>query len=250
MERNLKLEELIQGYAQNDEACTCVLCGESFEKGRIYEIDGALYDAWGAVRRHITEQHGNTADFLLGREPKKIGISEIQQKLLQCMSQGMSDKEIAQEMEISQSTVRNHRFKLREKEKQAKLFLAMMGALEEKTGKPIAKSDAGTLEEPHDAATVLDERFGITQEEREKVVSTYMDENGGLRSFPAREKKKLIVLGEIIKNFKSDKDYSEAEVNRILKRIYEEDFPTIRRYLIEYGFMERTRDCRRYRVRE
>ena len=179
MEWNLKLEELIRGYAQNDEACTCALCGENFAKGRIYEMNGVLYDAWGAVRKHVAEQHGNTADFLLGQEPKKIGISEVQQKLLQCMSQGMGDKEIAKEMEISQSTVRNHRFKLREKEKQAKLFLAMMGALEEKTGKPIAKSDAGTLEEPHDAATVLDERFGITQEEREKVVSTYMDETTG-----------------------------------------------------------------------
>ena len=39
--------------------------------------------------------------------------------------------------------------------------------------------------------------------------------------------------------------YSECEVNEILKPIYD-DYMTIRRYLIMYGFMERTRDGRQY----
>ena len=76
-----------------------------------------------------------------------------------------------------------------------------------------------------------------------------MDEQGAVRQFPAREKKKIIILREIMKNFKADTEYSEKEVNRILMRIYEEDYPSIRRALIEYGFMERSRDCKVYRVR-
>ena len=39
-------------------------------------------------------------------------------------------------------------------------------------------------------------------------------------------------------------------VKILLKRIYEEDYPSLRRALIEYGFMERTADGSVYRVRE
>ena len=38
---------------------------------------------------------------------------------------------------------------------------------------------------------------------------------------------------------------TEQEVNEILRPIYE-DYMTIRRYLIMYGFMERTKDGRQY----
>ncbi len=246
----IRVEDMIQGYAQQEDGCTCVLCGEKFEQGRIYEMDGALYDACGAVKRHVTGKHGNTADFLLEKEPGAIGISEAQRQILMLMSEGLDDKQIAQRMEVAPSTVRNHRFKLREKEKQARLFLALMGALEQKTDRQMEKSDQGVLEEVHLAATMTDERYSITEKEREKVLAAYMDENGALKQFPAREKKKIIVLREIMKNFKSGAQYTEKEVNRVLQRIYEADYPTLRRYLIEYGFMERTKDCSVYRVKE
>lgn len=43
--------------------------------------------------------------------------------------------------------------------------------------------------------------------------------------------------------------YSEREVNRILKRIYE-DYANLRRALIEYGFIDRTNDGSSYWVKE
>ena len=243
------MDDLIRGYVAEKEICTCTLCGAHFEKGRIFEIGGNLYDAEGAVRRHVAAEHGNTADFLLSKGCALTGISQVQQQILQLMSAGLDDKAIADEMKIAQSTVRNHRFKLREKEKQARLFSALMGSLENKLSKGVEKSDMGEIEEVHDTATMLDDRYSITPQEREKTIKTYMDENGGLKQFPAREKKKIILLREIVKNFKPETDYSEVEVNRILKRIYEADFPTIRRYLIEYGFLERSRDCSVYRLK-
>ena len=97
---------------------------------------------------------------------------------------------------------------------------------------------------------MVDDRYDITDEERQKAIATYMDENGGIKQFPAREKKKIILLGEVMKNFKRGIAYSEAEINKVLKRIYEEDYPTLRRALIEYGFMERSLDCKVYRVKE
>ncbi len=246
---NYKIEELKRGYHETERGFCCVMCGEEFEKGRIYEAQELLYDAEGAARRHAEREHGGIAAYLLSQELSLTGISEIQRQLLVCLLKGKSDKEIGKELGIAQSTVRNHRFKLREKEKQAKLFLAMMEQLACRTEKTIEKSDTGNLEELHTSATMVDDRYSISDVERQKVVQTYMDENGALKQFPSKEKKKIILLGEIVKNFKPDAEYSEKEVNRVLKRIYEQDYPTLRRALIEYGFMDRSDDCSVYRVK-
>lgn len=244
------IEEIQTGYKEEIDSYHCVICDKTYEKGRIYKFNDDLYDAKGAVVSHIREEHKNMAVYLLGKEPNLMGLSEIQQNLLKQILEGKSDKEIAKNLGIAQSTVRNHRFKLREKEKQSKLFLALMKSLEYETSKCINKTDKGLIEEHHQAATMLDDRYTITEKEREKTILTYMDNNGALKQFPAKEKKKLILLGEIIKNFKTDTKYTEIQVNRILKRIYEEDYPAIRRALIEYGFMERSVDCKVYRVKE
>lgn len=243
------LEELVEGYKENKEGYSCIFCGENFVKGRIYQIDGELYDAYGAVSNHIANNHGETVDYLLSLNTSVIGISEVQQQILKLMSAGKDDKVIAKEVGIACSTVRNHRFKLREKEKQAKLFLALMKSLEEKTSRAINQTDIGIIEEIHTSATMVDDRYNITDQDREKTISAYMDENGALKQFPVKEKKKIIILGEIMKNFVRNREYEEEEVNKVLKRMYD-DYPTLRRALIEYGFFERTNDCKIYRVKE
>ena len=174
------------------------------------------------------------------------GLSEIQQKLLTLILAGKSDSEIGKELGIAQSTVRNHRFKLREKEKHAKLFLAIMNQIKESTNKQIEESDTGTLQEIHSSATMVDDRYNITDVERKKTLATYLDAEGRLKQIPARAKKKIIILNEVIGRFEMKKEYTEREVNAILKDFYEEDYPSIRRALIEYGYMERTRDCKSY----
>ncbi|MEG0457339.1 MAG: DUF2087 domain-containing protein, partial [Oscillospiraceae bacterium] len=60
-----------------------------------------------------------------------------------------------------------------------------------------------------------------------------------------KEKKKIIILRKIAQQFEKNIKYSEKEVNEILKAIYD-DFVTIRRYLIEYGYMDRTSNCEQY----
>ena len=247
---NYNLEEIIKGYAEDKLNYKCVMCDRVFEKGRIYQEEDNLFDAMGAVIGHIRKSHGSIAFYLLNQELSLTGLTEIQKKLLTSILEGKTDQEIGKELGIAQSTVRNHRFKIREKEKQAKLFMALMTSLEEEISKPISNSDTGILEEIHSTAKMIDDRYNITDKEREKTVDTYMDrETGALKQFPAKEKKKIIVLSEIVKNFKRDIKYSEAEVDKVLRRIYEEDYPTIRRALIEYGFMDRSADCRSYRVK-
>ncbi|MDO5292293.1 MAG: DUF2087 domain-containing protein [bacterium] len=247
---NYELDEITKGFHEEKDAYRCVICQKTFEKGRIYKHDEVLYDAVGAVKQHGKSVHGTIASYLLSQELSVTGLTEIQRRLLELLLEGKSDKEVGKELGIAQSTVRNHRFKLREKEKQAKLFLALMASLEEETKKSIVKSDTGTLEEVHNFATMVDDRYTITDQERAKTIATYMNENGALKQFPAKEKKKIILLGEIVKNFKPNTKYSEAEVDKVLKRIFEEDYPTIRRALIEYGFMDRSVDCMVYQVKE
>lgn len=247
---NYTIEDLLQGYHEEEDGFRCVYCGEFFEKGRIYEKEGRLYDAYGSVKEHTDREHGCIADYLLKQPLALTGLTDVQNQILKLIAEGKSDKEIAAELEVAQSTVRNHKFKLREKEKQAKLFVALMQSLEQKSRKPIMQTDQGIMDETNPGSSMVDERYAITEQEREKTLKTYMDENGGLKQIPAKAKKKIIILREIMKNFSADKVYSEKEVNRVLSRIYEPDYPSIRRALIEYGFMERSADCSQYRVKE
>lgn len=246
---NYSVEEIVNGYTEEKEEYKCVFCNAAFAKGHIYKIEEEFYDAYGTVMKHIASAHGNAADWLLDQETGVTGISEIQKNILKLISDGKNDKEISGREGIAESTVRNHRFKLREKEKQAKLFLALMKSLEDKINKNISDSDKGKIEEAHITATMLDDRYAITASEREKTIKTYMDENGAIKQLPAKQKKKLILLKEIMKNFKPDIAYTEKEVNRILKRIYEEDYTALRRALIEYGFMDRADDGSLYRMK-
>ena len=82
-------------------------------------------------------------------------------------------------------------------------------------------TDQGRLEEVHPAAAMVDDRYSITWQEREKVLKTYMNEDGSLKQIPAREKKKIIILREIMKRFEPGREYTEKEVNRILGSIFQ-----------------------------
>jgi hypothetical protein len=109
------------------------------------------------------------------------------------------------------------------------------------------KAAEETIPEIHPGATMIDERYMISVPESEEIIKYYFISTDPpvLRSFPIKEKKKLVVLRVIANQFERDKTYGEREVNRILKPIYE-DYVTIRRYLIEYGFMDRTHNCGEY----
>ena len=108
----------------------------------------------------------------------------------------------------------------------------------------------GIGSEIHPGATMLDERYMVTALETEKIITTFFTSLDPLilKAFPPKEKKKLVILRVIAGQFEACKRYPEKEVNRILKSIYK-DFASIRRYLIMYGFMDRTDDCSEYWVK-
>ena len=247
---NFSVEEIARGYVKNENKYECMICQKAFWQGRIYEIDHVLYDAEGAISTHLKNEHHSMAAYLLEEGASLMGLSEVQNKFLKMILEGKTDKEIGETLGIAQSTVRNHRFKLREKEKQAKLFTALMLSIETETHHEINKSDLGIIEEIHMSATMVDDRYTITDKEREKTISTYIKQDGTIKQFPSKEKKKIIILSEIIKHFEKARQYEEKEVKAILKGLYAEDYPTLRRALIEYGFMERSVDCKKYQVKK
>lgn len=241
------LEDLKQGYTYQEatEQFVCLICGETFTKGLIYSYKDQFYEAEKYAKLHITQRHQSPFHFLLNLDKKLTGLTDHQKNILELFYQGYSDNIIAQQLDIgSTSTIRNHRFALREKQKQAKVFLAIMELL----GQQTPKKDT-FIEIPRSTKQV-DDRFAITEQENEKILSAYFKHglNGPLDDFPQKEKKRVAILKHILKQFDPNKQYSEKEVNAILKPIYH-DYVLLRRYFIEYGFMDRTRDGSAYWVK-
>ncbi|WP_346917499.1 DUF2087 domain-containing protein [Clostridium sp.] len=243
------MEDLKRGYIQQGDTVKCLICGKTFQLGKVYMIDEEFYESWKAAELHIRNTHNSMLEYLLNMNGSFTGVSDVQREVLKLFAEGISDKEIASRLGVATSTIRNHRYKLREKEKQSKLYLVMMELLDESTNKKITKLDKGVICDAHKTATTLDYRFNITNEEKIQVIQNYINEDGSLKSYPSKEKKKIIVLEQIMRSFTTGKVYSEKEINRILSRVYE-DYATVRRALIEYGFLSRSNDCKSYWVKE
>ena len=238
------VEEIARGYALRDGFYICLICGERFEDGAVYQDNCAFYEARKYIEKHIAAEHGSAFDYLVGLDKRCTGLSEVQKEYLISAYQRRSDRETAKEIGCSESTVRNHRFKLREKANQAKVFLAIHRLVEQNA----AEEGAGRLLPVPKSAAMVDLRYAVTEEESERIRRAYFDEAGRLKEFPAKEKKKLVVLRQIAALFAPGRGYTEKEVNRLLQRICA-DYVTVRRELIEYGFLDRKKDGSCYWVR-
>ena len=83
-----------------------------------------------------------------------------------------------------------------------------------------------------------DDEVVDTEEKYKKEVISNFFKYGRLTQIPTQRKKREIVLFEILKQFETDREYDEKEVNEIILR-YHEDFCTIRREMIAFGMMTR-----------
>lgn len=84
----------------------------------------------------------------------------------------------------------------------------------------------------------------VSPEERATLVAKHMPE-GRLETFPLKEKARVAVIEHIAGFFRSDRVYSEREVDALLKGLAA-DHAKARRYLVDYGFLNRTPDGSRY----
>lgn len=233
--QNLSVDELFSGVKSEKYTYTCIVCGMDFHDGVIYPSEDQLLDANRAISRHIQLVHGGMLSVLTAL-PKNInGLSDIQRKLINLVSEGRSDREIAKDLGgKAESTVRNHRFQLKRRIGEAKI-LAALGALVSSG----SDSNADFISY-HDDIPMADERIVTTVAEAKTILARYSEESDyfQLHMFPRKEKEKLVLLKRITGEFDRTRIYTEQEVNQVLKPIFA-DYVTIRRYLIEYRFLER-----------
>ncbi len=242
--KDFNINEMKQGYSYVEEEegkYICSYCKKEFYKGEVYPIGERFYEAEKGAMLHVHMEHGKPFELLMKSDSKYLTLTDNQKQILTLLEAGLSDNEIAKQLGVTPSTVRHQKFMFREKAKQAKMFLAVYElAQEHNTG-------GDRLVPIHSKAKMVDDRYITTEEEKEKILETAFSSLNPLKlkHFPAKEKKKIVILKKISESFTEGKHYKEKELNQILKDIYD-DYPTLRTYMIQYGFMGRTDDCREY----
>ena len=83
----------------------------------------------------------------------------------------------------------------------------------------------------------------------EKVLKTFLDADGKITAFPKSEKKFLVIIRHVFKEFEPGRIYSGNEVDEKILQ-FSEDTASIRRAFIEYQWMERSKDGTRYWIVE
>ena len=74
--------------------------------------------------------------------------------------------------------------------------------------------------------------------------------NNKLMMIPKKEKNKLLVLQIVLEMLKAKSlEFTEKELNEEIKEIYP-DYSLIRRYLVDYKFLERDNYGRMYKIVE
>jgi hypothetical protein len=125
-------------------------------------------------------------------------------------------------------------------------FLAHVGVVNETDGlydldeKAIEAIARGHFEGKRPAYEAQEE-----PEDVRKVLKNFLNADGSLKQIPPQGNKLLIVLNFIVDAFEFDTNYTEKEINTILRRFHV-DTAALRRYLVDNGLMARESDGTRY----
>lgn len=240
----LSLDELIKGYYFNSSknSFICNYCSKEFPIGQVFSINSNFYDPEHSVQIHIQLEHDGNFIQLLNGDTKYNTLTDVQKELLKLFHKGISDADMANKLGVSASTVRHQKFTFREKAKQAKYFLAIYEQVFSKKA-----FDENAIMPIHNTATMVDDRYLITEKEKIHILQTFFESLSPLRlkEFSPKAKNKVVILTRITEEFEFGRIYLEKEVIKILKNIYA-DHAVLRRYLVDYGFMDRTGDGKEY----
>ena len=237
------INELSEGVMEDPETreWVCMSCGKTFSPGEVFPEDGRFWEARTAALLHTEKEHGHQFLNLLKLMHQWKGVSDTQENLLEAFFRGDDDATIAGDLGISRSTVRNHRFRMKERARHAKVFLALMQILEKRE-----KPEARLVDFPANT-TMEDDRFALTEEESERILGKYFREDGTLERFPLKAKDRVALLRKIVGMLVPGERYTEREMNAILSAL-SDDYVLIRRCLVDYGFVSRVRDGSAYWV--
>jgi hypothetical protein len=82
-------------------------------------------------------------------------------------------------------------------------------------------------------------------EKSKKVLKAHLHADGTIKQVPSQPAKLKVILNYLISKFEMNKDYTEKEVNMIL-RGFHEDTAGLRRELVDAGMLNREGDGSRY----
>ena len=126
-------------------------------------------------------------------------------------------------------------------------FLAEVGVVHETDGvydldeKAIESFARGQFEGKRPSYEADEEK----SEDVRKVLKSFLNADGSLKQIPPQGNKLLIILSFLVDAFAFDTNYTEKEVNTILRRFHV-DTAALRRYLVDNGLMARESDGTRY----
>lgn len=230
----ISLNELIQGFRIDGTDVYCNYC-----LNFTTNASDSLSTSIAKVTQHIEDAHHGPEQALLTFESKYNTLTDKQKELLLQFTLDKKDQEIADDLQVSPSTIRHQKFTFREKAKQAKVYLAQFEAVFSNT-----HESEDTLLPTPDQSEIIDDRFLITEKEYADIVKKYFDFSQGtvvLKTLPKGQKKIIAILNRIIEEFSMNHHYSGQEIDMRLKEIYF-DYLLIKRYLVDYGFFTRIAD--------
>ncbi len=195
-----------------------------------------------------TYEHGEEPVLIL----LKVLADESRLTLLRLLNEGeQTVGDLAQKMNLSDPTVSHHLSKLREggfatlrmagnqrfyrlNETGLARFKQMVNEIEKLPPEPEpAPSDDGWI-----AALGWDA-------EDQQVLREYVH-GGKLIRLPTKQKRMLVILRWLATLFEPERMYSEVEVNGVLKGVYPEDYVSLRRDLVDLGYLRRERGGGKY----
>ncbi len=172
--------------------------------------------------------------------------------LLQLLASGeRSVGDLAEQVNLGEPTVSHHLARLREV---GLVTLRMAGNQRfyrvNDSGLAQFKQLAAEIEQtqPLPETAVSDDRWiaalGWSAEDQQVLREHTQDKK--LIRIPAKQKKALVILRWLATLFEPERFYSEAEVNALLKTVYAEDYVSLRRDLVDLGYLRRERGGGKY----
>lgn len=163
--------------------------------------------------------------------------------------------ELAATVSLSEPTVSHHLAKLRNAEL---VTLRMAGTQRfyrlNDVGLNRLKECVTVLEQnPPSPVAAVSENSWITAldwpEDDKKVLRDYTH-NGKIARLPSKQGRLMVLLRWLATHFEVKRFYSEAEVNAIIKAVYEPDYVGLRRDLVDMGYLHRERGGGNYWLAE
>jgi DNA-binding CsgD family transcriptional regulator len=218
----MTITELTQGFHREQNMWHCNYC----------EVKVRI-DQRAQIVEHLTIAHQSALDALLAAG----GLTENQQQLMQAFAAGHSDKQIAADQGVTASTIRQQKYRFRQKAAQSRLFLAQYQAV-------FGENDpVELLSVPKPA-----QNMAITVDQYEQVLAKNIDFSSAhpkLKHWPKPEAARVCLCARIVEDFAIDRQYTLNETNAILDAWYP-DHSLLARYLVDFSFMQRTADGRQY----